>query len=219
MRTYVITMLNTPQSVEASERCIESAKKFGLDPEIFPATTPDDGGARILKQEGLKGEKILVEAKDSRVDAAICCFVSHYYLWKKCLELNEEILCLEHDAVVVAPIPTAKHGGVCNLGRPSYGHYVEQGLKKNTMYKLFSKPGGYFPGTHAVLVAPAGAEKLIAQTKKRIGTPDLFLNKEDFPFLTEYYPWPVVADDSFTTVQNQTGCLAKHNYQKGIEII
>jgi hypothetical protein len=40
-----------------------------------------------------------------------------------------------------------------------------------------------------------------------------------FPWLEEYYPWPVVVDDSFSTIQNQQGCLAKHNYAKGIELV
>jgi len=37
--------------------------------------------------------------------------------------------------------------------------------------------------------------------------------------LQEYWPWPVEAHDSFTTIQNENGCLAKHNYGEtyGIE--
>ena len=48
---------------------------------------------------------------------------------------------------------------------------------------------------------------------------DVFLNIESFPWLEEYYPWPVKADDSFTTIQNEFGCYAKHNYGEtyGIE--
>ena len=45
------------------------------------------------------------------------------------------------------------------------------------------------------------------------------LNKNNFPWLQECYPWPVEADDSFTTIQKTEGCLAKHNYGESYEII
>ena len=48
---------------------------------------------------------------------------------------------------------------------------------------------------------------------------DVFLHLDIFPDLEEYYPWPVEAWDSFTTIQNPEGCLAKHNYGQQYEII
>jgi len=43
---------------------------------------------------------------------------------------------------------------------------------------------------------------------------DLYICNKNFPFVNEYYPWPVEARDSFTSIQTETGCLAKHSYQK-----
>tara|TARA_E500000318_G_C3534912_1_gene202140 strand:+ start:231 stop:869 length:639 start_codon:yes stop_codon:yes gene_type:complete len=207
-------MIENELSVESSKRCIESAKKFGLEPEIFEAITPKDNPYNILKEEGMPTNNLLLDGNCSKPAPAICCFLSHYFLWKKAIELNEPILCLEHDAIVVKKLPLPlKHTGVCNLGKPSYGRYITP--KKAGTYKLFSKLNRHFPGTHAVLVSPNGAKKLIEQTKIRVGTPDLFLNKKDFPWLSEIYPWPVECDDNFTTIQNETGCIAKHNYKKG----
>jgi hypothetical protein len=40
-----------------------------------------------------------------------------------------------------------------------------------------------------------------------------------FPWLEEYYPWPVEVKDSFTTIQKTEGCLAKHGYNETYEII
>jgi len=48
---------------------------------------------------------------------------------------------------------------------------------------------------------------------------DIYLNVLNFPWLEEYYPWPVRVDDSFTTIQETAGCRAKHNFKKGIELI
>ena len=72
------------------------------------------------------------------------------------------------------------------------------------------------PGpTDLALCGPGGR----IQTQIDLGPPfeqeaepaDVFINKKRFPWMTEYYPWPVVCDDSFSTIQNQAGCVAKHN--------
>ena len=76
--------------------------------------------------------------------------------------------------------------------------------------ELFSK--GYFPGAHAYIVKPRGAKEFIKQAKVFARPTDVYLNKSTFPWLQEYFPWPVEARDSFTTIQNVNGCYAKHNY-------
>ena len=48
---------------------------------------------------------------------------------------------------------------------------------------------------------------------------DVYLNIDTFPFLQEYYPWPVEARDSFTTIQSEMGCKAKHNFNEKYEIV
>ena len=85
------------------------------------------------------------------------------------------------------------------------------------VFKLFSKPHGGLPGTHAYMISPSGAKLLL--NKKETTTPDLFLNKRDFPWIQEYYPWPIKADDNFTTIQNAKGSVAKHNYDKNFKIL
>ena len=57
-----------------------------------------------------------------------------------------------------------------------------------------------------------------AKSGKAIPT-DVYLNLDLFPFLEEYYPWPVEAQDSFSTIQNTNGCLAKHNYGEGYQLL
>ena len=77
----------------------------------------------------------------------------------------------------------------------------------------------YFPGAHAYRLRPTGAEKLIAQAKIYAQPTDIYLNVDTFPLLQEYYPWPVEARDTFTTIQKTKGCLAKHNYNETYKII
>ena len=66
---------------------------------------------------------------------------------------------------------------------------------------------------------PDAAKIIIEVAKQQAGPTDVFLHSKRFPFLEEYYPWPVEAIDSFTTIQNVAGCKAKHNYKRGYRII
>lgn len=216
MKSYVITMIDHDKSVKAAERCIESAKKFGVTPEIFKAVVPEDNLEEEFSKDGMSIDDYSVEEKWSNREPSMCCYLSHKALWRKCIELNEKILILEHDALFMNEIPNMSFFGLVNLGKPSYGQYSEPTLQKG-VFKLFSKPHGGLPGTHAYIVSPRGAKLLMK--KKESSPTDLFLNKVDFPWIQEYYPWPIKADDSFTTIQKVAGSVAKHNYNKNFEIL
>ena len=69
------------------------------------------------------------------------------------------------------------------------------------------------------MVNPEGAALLISKSVSHAGPTDIFLNKQNFPWLQEYYPWPAEAHDSFSTIQNTNGCLAKHNYGEGYHLL
>lgn len=216
VKAYVVTLLNIPQSVEVATRCIESGKTFNIDVEIFPAVWKD------FAEEELKREGLKVKSYDTRYSnpgAVIGNFVSQYRIWKKILELGKPGIVLEHDAVFVAPIPDLTgQGEIISLGKPSYGSFKSQ--KIPGVYPLYSK-SGYVPGAHGYYVTPLGAQRLIEKAKiVGAGPCDLFLgtfipDEGNTPLeVREIWPWPVEAWDSFTTIQNETGCIAKHNWQK-----
>ena len=72
----------------------------------------------------------------------------------------------------------------------------------------------YFPGAHAYRLNPRGAKQLVERARLEASPTDIFLNLDTFPFLQEYYPWPVEVRESFSTIQKTEGCLAKHMYSK-----
>ena len=57
------------------------------------------------------------------------CFLSHYSLWKKCVELKEPIMILEHDVEfndkVIIPKEFGDWDGVINIGQPIWGTCVK----------------------------------------------------------------------------------------------
>ena len=139
-----------------------------------------------------------------------------YSLWEKCAKGNENFVIFEHDAFVHSPIPVnAKFGYVMNIGQPSYGSY-------NTPSVLGVNPlttKRYFGGAHAYMVTPAGAQLLVENAPLHARPTDIYMNLATFPWLQEYYPFVADARDSFTTIQVERGCTAKHNFRDEYEII
>lgn len=215
MKNYVITIMDNDRSCQAAERCIQSGKKFGIIVENFSAVTPSNNLEQVMESNGILPYGFQ-DNKFSRIEPMMAAFMSHFSLWKLAVETKQEITIFEHDAIILDPIPPVMmYHGCINLGKPSYGRWNDPlTLGVNP---LTSKQ--YFPGAHAYRVNPRGAKLLIEQAKIMAGPTDVFLNVDVFPWLEEYYPWPVVANDSFTTIQNVRGCQAKHNYNDGYEII
>ena len=214
MKNFVITISDIEQSVQTAKRCIVSGRLYGIEIETFDATTPRNTNIyRVMEEEGLSTEGF-VEVY-SRLENCIAAFLSHYSLWKKCIEDDETYTIFEHDAYVVQPISDSLiFNKVVSLGKPSYGKY---NLPSFGVGPLMSKR--YFPGAHAYRITPAGARALVEQARRHARPTDVFLHVDTFPFLQEFYPWPVEARDSFTTIQSKAGCLAKHSYGDTYEIV
>lgn len=214
MKNYVIAIEDIEKSDKAANRCIKSGERYKMRIDKFNAITPRNtniiemAAAEDIALEGFKEEY-------SRFDNCVAAFLSHYSLWKKCVEDNEVYTIFEHDAVLFNYIPDMAFDKVISLGHPSYGRYKTPRILG--VNPLVSKR--YFPGAHAYRLNPAGAKLLIDQAKIEAKPTDVFLHTETFPFLQEYYPWPVEVRETFTTIQNVAGCWAKHRFDNNYEII
>lgn len=207
MKSFVITIMDNEKSVKAADRCIASAKKYGLEVEKFQAITPADDPVAIAESKKISLK--LFKEPYSRFYNCVSAFLSHYSLWEQCLKDNERYIIFEHDAIVTNNINTSVNSRGCiNIGKPSYGGYRNPGILG--VGPLRSK--AYFPGAHAYILEPFAARFLIERARLFAKPTDLFLSLESFPFLQEMYPWPAEAKDSFSTIQKKLGCLSKHNY-------
>lgn len=213
MKAYVITITDNPDSVKVANRCIDSGKKFGLDIAMFDAITPRDEPLEMLEGLGIAPNKF--DEKYSRNLNCISAFLSHHSLWQMCAEGNEPFVIFEHDAVLIDRVPTQPVHYVMNIGAPSYGRWNTP--KYMGINPLTTKR--YFPGAHAYIVTPQGAKLLIENAPVYAKPTDVYLNLDTFPWLQEYYPFCAEARDSFTTIQVEDGCLAKHNWKEGYKII
>lgn len=207
MKAFVIVIRGHPDSERAAARCIESGKKFGVCVERFDAITPADNPAAMFAARGWPTGKF-TNNRYSRPEPCMSCFLSHAALWHACAYSGESHLILEHDAVIVAPLPVfplVRGPLVCNLGRPSFGVFR---TPKDGFQPLVSKP--FVPGAHAVYFHHWGASKVLAKIATDAEPTDVYLSRARFPFIEEFMPWPVVCEDDVSTVQGPTGIVGKH---------
>ena len=213
---YVINIRSMKQSYELGNRCIESAEKYGVRMKDWGGCNPKTQDVHDYFEHEQLGKKAFYD-EYSRTDQAMACFISHYSIWHECIRVGKPILICEHDAVFVAPLPKSIEGDIVNLGQPSYGAFGIPSVIGES--ELVSKP--YLPGAHGYYITPKGARLLIDAAMFHEAAPvDLFISKARFgTAIKEVYPWPIKADDSFSTVQKEKGCKAKHNYNKKYRLI
>ena len=97
MKAYIITVKGNELSEESANKTLQSAKQSGLEPEIYYGVNKYEA-EHILTNSGLDiDNKDGVFTKVSYKESTIGCFLSHWSLWKKCINRNEPFVILEHD--------------------------------------------------------------------------------------------------------------------------
>ena len=97
LKTFCISLKNNIISENLSKECLESGKKFKWKIIQFEATSIEDVNNEIWKKFNV------IPSKDNKFQKRIGaqgCYLSHFRLWNICIDLNEPIIILEHDAIV-----------------------------------------------------------------------------------------------------------------------
>lgn len=200
MKSFVITLKNNERSNESANKCIYSATQHGVtDIQKFTATEPSDWKIVLGNVKNTFGIY-------PNPDAVGACFASHYRLWKHCVNLNEAILILEHDAIFVDKLPRLHNFTCVTLGRPSYVRFHELDPTSIPRPGLGTLKTKHMLGHHAYCITPNTAREFIRdvkEAKRPLEPNDLWMTLEHYPHLQEYYPFPVIADTEFSTVQGE----------------
>jgi GR25 family glycosyltransferase involved in LPS biosynthesis len=175
MKAFVIRKKDDELSEKLADECIASAKNFGITVEKF-------NGVYSNHEEYLNQDKLFPNtiAEKKLTNGYKGCFLSHYLIWKKCIEWNEPVLIFEHDAVMLRPITDEILNGfdtILVLDRFSRDLQYEDLLTKEMELKIHrhDKIDEYnrkwinrtmINGSHAHLVKPKGAIEVIDSIKK-----------------------------------------------------
>lgn len=172
MKSFHIILKDHKLGEELGNKNIAIAKQFGLNANLFEAV-PGNNCTHLFKQHK-------VRPPHTRKLGHHGCFMSHFLLWKKCIELNETIVILEHDGVFLRTLPADIEDNfldICRLDsccawKDSYEDDIQSVLnnpigyfKPDTFYKEKAF-GNFYIGQYGYLIKPQAAEKLVKRAKQ-----------------------------------------------------
>ena len=150
MKVFVIVLENNFIAYQQLERFKLFAEKHKWTYSVFPAINGNLIDDTVFINEGLE---INQESKFSKRPGAKGCFLSHWYLWKKCCENQEPFVIMESDAVINGPMPSFNLNSLIKL-------HTDRGTNWSDVSGNWSK------GSHAYVLSPSHAEQLIDNCKK-----------------------------------------------------
>jgi GR25 family glycosyltransferase involved in LPS biosynthesis len=216
MKKFIITLTKSKFSTDLANQRIAQAKEVGIgDIEIFPATDKYDVWQRWY-DEGLFIKNFAMGG--GYLSSELATFFSHYDLWKKCLELNENILILEHD-VFFKYNPNLEQfnffgGDVINLGYPAWGtnnnkpnenywKYLPTGLRLRPEAKEEHSDQQWLFGAYSYILTPNGAKKLRYDAHRNGIIPaDRFISQTKVD-IHDYLPHPVIHKNENSFIQKR----------------
>lgn len=147
-RCYVIAHLSS--SVVAD--CVQSLERHGWRYEVVPAVD----GHKVTETDWQRAGVVMSDlGKMKRRPGAQGCWLSHFALWQRCVETDQPMVIMEHDAVVTAPWPTD-----LNIDTQLIKLYNSAECKINPRFGLWSK------GSHAYTLTPSQATILIEDARR-----------------------------------------------------
>jgi len=184
-KAYIITIKDHENSEKMATRCLESCQKVGQPAEIFDAF--DGTGPEIIVPEHSRNKDWVSWLKlvnKTLTKPEICCFLSHFALWVKCVEEDQPLIALEHDAVMLQPfkehmaINALIYLGSNEMVRNNYWNPIPPHAQLCPDYR-------YILRTHSYSVDPICAKNLISDAiNKGIYTAvDVMMNIQKYSIL------------------------------------
>jgi len=170
------------------QEALESAKKFNIPVQPYPGIYSNINNI-------IKNEQLFINPLGKykiKHNGVLGCFLSHYFLWHKCLRKRIPIGILEYDAIFRKPLPnfvTTKFSHYLHLDynrhiyldHPDYDYLTEvekdhrpfsiEELKEKKEKAKLTRPFKYINnnnirGAFGYIIKPSGARLLIEATKK-----------------------------------------------------
>jgi len=205
MKTFIIYNSISKKSTENANACANSFHKFnGWDLEVYDGCNPLNLHKYEKKYPLLTTARTLHKGK-IKFKSKKCCFYSHYELWNRCADLNENVVIVEHDTECILDnnIPEIDKSlkSAAQLSTDSIlwnwpwyntdsvkSKYIKNGHGLHEIF--YCQPSGLkcMSGNTAYIITPAACKHLIKDCQDNGWTQnDLLINTDQFPL---YYLTP-----------------------------
>lgn len=177
MRAFVIVLKQSQLAQQISNEAVPAAEKHGVTLEVYDAVLGYDS-AGLFERYGIdKFLNYTIIDKPGHQG----CFLSHFELWQKCVELDEPIIVLEHDGIFIRDLPNDVLDHFDEVLRldcfqaflNGYDEKVNASLDQPIDYYRrpadyeYHSSGGYYVGAYGYIIKPQGARKLIDHAQSR----------------------------------------------------
>ena len=163
MKAFIIYLKEVQSTVDSALECKRTCREHGLDGWLMEGFTPSRADA-FIKANNLKpylpGPKLYnIKWQKGGVRG---CMISHYHAWKKCIELDEKIVVLEHDSRVISETYTEDFKDVLHLDgyRWEADPYQDQ-VPFVEDFVHVRKGENQLKGTYGYVIKPHAAKRLI----------------------------------------------------------
>jgi Glycosyltransferase family 25 (LPS biosynthesis protein) len=181
-KAYIIRVKDHERSELLAKNCAESCDKVKMPYEFWDAYNGLDSELKAPIHHGQFMNMVKI-TDHYMTRGEVACALSHISLWVKCVEQDQPLVVLEHDAVMVQPYRQhAVFNSICYLGS---NEQVNQGWAVLPTPPHASEGPNYhfICRAHAYAIDPAVAKNMLAHVLKYgINAPlDIMLRTDVFP--------------------------------------
>lgn len=149
-KAFMISISGNEISEYYKDICVSAWESFGLSVEQFEASTPEN----LRNEQTLRFDEFKFYKTCRFTPTEIAVWYSHYRMWEKCVEINEPIIILEHDAYPLQELPSFEGKNV-----EFFVKTITKKKHRNGYYGTLSPAAGYY-------LTPTVAAKMIHLAKK-----------------------------------------------------
>jgi GR25 family glycosyltransferase involved in LPS biosynthesis len=199
-KTFVIALKDNPISLSQLNDCLTSAKEYNWDIEVFWGTNGKTLSLDSWKEIGVT--PLLHKGSMTKL-GTWGCFFSHWNLWNKCVELNEPIVILEHDAIIKSKWVSIEVSSALVKLHEDYSFKIDSNGWIDPDGFVDSDSGQASASTHAYCITPEQANKLIHFAKNVGGyATDRMMGNKVFPVIHMGNPTIVARQNTYSTTEN-----------------
>jgi hypothetical protein len=181
-KAYIIKVNGHERSETFAKQCAESCDKVQMPYQYWDAYNGLGDEIKAPSHHSQVMEMIKV-TDHYMTRGEVACALSHISLWAKCVEQDQPLVILEHDAVMVQPY--LQHGVFNSIAYLGSNEQVNQGWKVLPTPPHASEGPNYhfICRAHAYAIDPAVAKNMLAHViKYGINAPlDILLRADVFP--------------------------------------